>query len=274
MCSMTSRCGFAGRFPPVSLWRDTRCITSTNGPIAESDDPAPRPVRGRFSSEYELRIVAEYDAGPTGEKGAILRRERLYYPHVIEWGCAGRRCDGHLIDKRTSPARSEKAAEQAELEHLRKKVTRLEKDAALELLGKAHAVLELLSESADRRARPSRSPTDELLPFLERELSTTATCRLTGRSRATHYRRLNPPAPKERLPAPASALSSAECARVVALLNRPEYADLPPAQVGARELDEGRYWYPSARCTGSCPPPGRAASGAAWPPIRPRPCRN
>jgi transposase InsO family protein len=79
---------------------------------------------------------------------------------------------------------------------------------------------------------------------LERELSTTAACRLTGRSRATHYRRLNPPAPKERAPrpAPASALSFAERARVLALLNRPEYADLPPAQVWARELDEGRYW--------------------------------
>ena len=53
-------------------------MTSTNGPISESDDPAPRPVRRRFSAEYKLRIVAEYDAAPTGEKGAVLRRERLY----------------------------------------------------------------------------------------------------------------------------------------------------------------------------------------------------
>lgn len=75
-------------------------------------------------------------------------------------------------------------------------------------------------------------------------MSTTAACRLTGRSRATHYRRLNPPPVKEWAPrpAPASALSSAERARVLALLNRPDYADLPPAQVWARELDEGRYW--------------------------------
>jgi transposase InsO family protein len=83
-----------------------------------------------------------------------------------------------------------------------------------------------------------------LFPGLERELNTTAACRLTGRSRATHYRRLNPPAPKERSPRPAppSALSPVERAEVLALLNRPEYADLPPAQVWARELDEGRYW--------------------------------
>ncbi|WP_235437972.1 hypothetical protein [Kitasatospora griseola] len=34
----------------------------------------------------------------------------------------------------------------------------------------------------------------------------------------------------------------AERAAVLELLNRPEYADLPPAQVWARELDAGVYW--------------------------------
>lgn len=68
-------------------------------------------------------------------------------------------------------------------------------------------------------------------------------CRLTGRSRATHHRRLNPKAPKERTPrpAPANALSSDERARVLGLMNTGEYVDLPPAQIYARELDEGRY---------------------------------
>ncbi|MEU9063412.1 DDE-type integrase/transposase/recombinase [Streptomyces sp. NPDC048430] len=75
-------------------------------------------------------------------------------------------------------------------------------------------------------------------------MNTTAACRLTGRSRATHYRRRNPPAPRERAPRPTppSALSPAERAEVLAVLNQPQYADLPPAQVWARELDEGRYW--------------------------------
>ncbi|MDH6111834.1 transposase InsO family protein [Kitasatospora sp. MAP12-15] len=36
-------------------------------------------------------------------------------------------------------------------------------------------------------------------------------------------------------------MTPAERAEVLALLNRPDYADLPPAQVWARELDEGRY---------------------------------
>jgi transposase-like protein len=118
-------------------------------------DPAPRPKRRTFPAEYKLGIVAEYDEAPNGEKGAILRRERLYHSHIIEWRAA--RDAGAmttLVDQRTSPARPKKAAEQAELERLRKKVARLEaeaarKDAALELMGKANALLELLSKSAD-----------------------------------------------------------------------------------------------------------------------------
>ncbi len=75
-------------------------------------------------------------------------------------------------------------------------------------------------------------------------MTTTAACRLTGRARATHYRRLNPPAAKEPItrPSPPSALTAAEREQVLALMNRPDYVDLPPAQIWARELDEGRYW--------------------------------
>ena len=118
-------------------------------------DPAPRAKRRTFTAQYKLRIVAEYDAAPTGEKGAILRRERLYHSHIIEWRKArDAGASSTLVDRRTSAARPRKSAEAAELERLRGKVARLQKegaakDAALELLGKAHALLELLSESAD-----------------------------------------------------------------------------------------------------------------------------
>jgi transposase-like protein len=130
-------------------------MTSENGREPQQPDPAAKPTRRRFSPEYKLRIVAEYDAAPNGEKGAILRRERLYHSHIIEWRQArDAGAMATLTDQRTSAARPRKAAEQAELERLRKKVARLEKDvakrdAALEVLGKAHALLDLLSESAD-----------------------------------------------------------------------------------------------------------------------------
>jgi len=120
-----------------------------------SADPAARPKRRTFSPEYKLRMVAEYDAAPAGEKGAVLRRERLYHSHIIEWRQA--RDAGaleKLVDHRTSPARPRKSHAEAENEKLRRKVERLEKelakrDAALEVLGKAHALLEMVSDSAD-----------------------------------------------------------------------------------------------------------------------------
>ena len=105
-------------------------------------DPAPRPKRRTFSPEYKLRIVAEYDAAPKNEKGAVLRRERLYHSHVKEWRAA--RDAGaleKLVDQRTSRARPKKSTAEAENEKLRRQVKRLEKElarnkAALEVMGK------------------------------------------------------------------------------------------------------------------------------------------
>jgi transposase len=130
-------------------------MTSTNAPIPAAGDPAARPTRRTFSAQYKLRIVAEYDAAPTGEKGAILRRERLYHSHLIEWRRtrdAG--AMGGLTDQRTSPARPKPGREAAELARLRAENQRLKKDlakkdAALVVPGKTHALLEMLSESAD-----------------------------------------------------------------------------------------------------------------------------
>ncbi|MGW3045907.1 transposase [Kitasatospora sp. NPDC001159] len=70
-----------------------------------------------------------------------------------------------------------------------------------------------------------------------------AACRLTGRSRATHHRHHHPEPPKAKRPRPAppQALSAAERAAVLELMDSPEYAELPPAQIWARELDAGRY---------------------------------
>ena len=99
--------------------------------------------------------MAEYDAAPKNEKGAVLRRERLYHSHVTEWRAA--RDAGaleNLVDRRTSPVRPKKSAVEMENEKLRRQVERLEKElarskAALEVMGKASALLEMISESAD-----------------------------------------------------------------------------------------------------------------------------
>jgi transposase-like protein len=117
-----------------------------------------------FSPDYKLAIVAEYENAPNGEKGAILRREGLYSSHVIEWTRA--RDTGILTtqpaDPGTPPRRPKKTAEQVELEKLRRRNAKLEADLtktrlALGIMGKAHALLEELSESAERDEPPTTS---------------------------------------------------------------------------------------------------------------------
>jgi transposase-like protein len=132
--------------------------SSSSGPRAD-DGPSPRPVRRSFSPEYKLAVVAEYESAPNGEKGAILRREGLYSSHVIEWtrardaGALGGEADSQA-DSQRSGKRPKRSAESAELERLRARNAKLEADllktrTALDIMGKAHALLEQLSESAD-----------------------------------------------------------------------------------------------------------------------------
>jgi transposase len=123
-----------------------------DGGVDESD-PAARPRRRSFSAEYKARILGEYDALPVGseERGALLRREGLYTSHIAEWRKAREAgAHGGLAPK----ARPRRAPEQIEVEKLRRRNEQLEAELArarlaLEITGKAQALLELLSESAD-----------------------------------------------------------------------------------------------------------------------------
>jgi transposase-like protein len=120
----------------------------------EDPDPAARPRRRSFTAEYKAAIVAEYDGLPAGspERGALLRREGLYTSHISEWR---KQRDAAALEGLSPKSRQpRKTAEQVELERLRRRNAQLEADLAktklaLDITGKAHALLELLSESAD-----------------------------------------------------------------------------------------------------------------------------
>ncbi|WP_162173371.1 hypothetical protein [Salinispora pacifica] len=113
-------------------------------------------------------MVAEYENAANGEKGAILRREGLYLSRIIEWTRAR---DAGQLGQVGSPvtgsgaaagSRVKKSAEQVELEKLRRQNEKLQADLkktrmALDIMGKAHALLEELSESADNDNPPKRS---------------------------------------------------------------------------------------------------------------------
>lgn len=119
---------------------------------------ADRPKRRTFTAAYKLRIVEEYDAAPAGEKGALLRREGLYESSISLWR---RQRDELAAAGAAQPTGKHKSPEQVELERLRKENERLARknervskklaqtEAALEIVGKWHALLEMMSESAD-----------------------------------------------------------------------------------------------------------------------------
>ena len=107
-----------------------------------------RSLHRRHSEEYKRRIVAEYLAMADGgsERGSMLRREGLRRTQVYEW---------RKTYAMTEPSRrrAKRTVEQVELDRLRVKNAKLEAELertrlALEITGKAHALLELCSESA------------------------------------------------------------------------------------------------------------------------------
>ena len=132
-------------------------IARAHDGVVDEPDPAARPRRRTFVADYRARILDEYEALPVGssERGALLRREGLYSSHLVEWRKArdvGAR--GGLAPK----GKTKRSPEQVEVERLRRRNARLEADLArtrlaLEITGKAHALLELLSESADAEAK-------------------------------------------------------------------------------------------------------------------------
>ncbi|MGP3964944.1 transposase [Nonomuraea sp. 3N208] len=122
---------------------------------------ADRPKRRTFTAAYKLQIVEEYEAAPDGTKGSILRREGLYESSISLWR---RQRDNGELASASNPVnapRARKTPEQLELERLRKENAALTRDkaraekklaqteAALDIMGKGFALLEMISESAE-----------------------------------------------------------------------------------------------------------------------------
>ena len=116
---------------------------------------ADRPKRRTFTAEYKAQIVAEYDAAEHGERGAILRREGLYSSHMVDWRKAARAGASSALGPKSRDRRDR------EIEQLRARAEKAEAElartqAALDLVGKAHALLETLSESTGTPKPPKR----------------------------------------------------------------------------------------------------------------------
>ena len=124
---------------------------------------ASRPKRRTFTASYKLQILEEFDALPEGSaRGALLRREGLYHSHIDNWRAA--RDSGALGAVSPKPVKNPEAQELARLRAENKKLlaengklsAQLGKSkTALSIAGKAFALLEEISESADSDAKPN-----------------------------------------------------------------------------------------------------------------------
>src|SRR5450755_3512067 len=136
-------------------------VTGDAGRVAdERPDPEvpERARRRRFTAQYKLDVVAEYDAAPSGEKGAVLRREGLYSSHVIEWRRA--RDAGALAGPARPRGRPAADPRDAQIARLTREKAKLEQELAkarfvVDVQAKLHVLLETISEGTDSGDGPS-----------------------------------------------------------------------------------------------------------------------
>ncbi len=117
-------------------------------------------MRRSFTPAQKLEHVAAYEvACQTNQGGAYLRSEGLFSSQVTEWRKL--RDAGVLAGKKSGERVPKPSAEEAEIARLRRDLDRAERrlattETALMIMGKAHALLEQISESAeldDRRGK-------------------------------------------------------------------------------------------------------------------------
>lgn len=112
----------------------------------------PRRRRVFSVAEKLVHLDAYERACKDGEGGGYLRREGLYSSQISEW--RKQRDAGVLAGKQSGEKIGRLTAEQAEIARLKRENAQMSKrlattEAALEIMGKAHALLESLSERAD-----------------------------------------------------------------------------------------------------------------------------
>ena len=95
-----------------------------------------------------MALLSAYELCDPGTKGEFARREGIYSSQLTEWRRA--RDAGTLVAREATASRRDRR-EFTKLEAKNKKLeAELERTRlALDIVGKAHALLEMLSESAD-----------------------------------------------------------------------------------------------------------------------------
>jgi len=137
-------------------------VPADDGGMSSSEGPrAGGPSRRRpITVAEKLEYLKNYEeACKKKDGGAYLRREGLHSSQIVEWR---RLRDAGLLDG-ANPGKKvgRPTAEQAELARLRRQVEVMQRrldttETALTIMGKAHALLEQISESAPGEPTPKK----------------------------------------------------------------------------------------------------------------------
>ena len=124
------------------------------GPMPDPEVPE-RPRRRRFSAAYKLAILAEIDrATEPGATGAILRRERLYSSHLVDWRRARDRGALEALARPSGRPRPNPLAK--ENERLTRENTRLE-----QRLATAERIIEIQGKVSELLGIPLAQPSED-----------------------------------------------------------------------------------------------------------------
>lgn len=135
-------------------------ITDDDGMDGSSPRAGGPSRRRSFTPAQKLEHLVGYEAAcERSEGGAYLRRNGLYSSLISEWRRL--RDAGVLAGKQPGAKIGRPSAEQTEIARLRGLLAERERrlattETALEIMGKAHALLEQISQSAD--TEPTEAP--------------------------------------------------------------------------------------------------------------------
>lgn len=118
-----------------------------------TDGSTDKPRRRVISVAEKLQHLEAYDAAiQTQQGGAYLRANGLYSSQIVQW--RKQRDAGMFENKQPGETIGKPSKEQAEIARLKRQLADRERDlettqTALDIMGKAHALLEQLSKGAD-----------------------------------------------------------------------------------------------------------------------------
>ena len=141
----------------MSMSSPVTLVVTDDGVVSAPSIPDGPTRRRSFTPGQKLKYLSEYEtACETGEGGAYLRRQGLYSSLISEW--RKQRDAGLLEGKNPGQTVGRPNAVQAENARLKAQLRKSEAElsmtrTALEIMGKAHALLEQISESADTETR-------------------------------------------------------------------------------------------------------------------------